>query len=211
MKLPRSLDPVEIRVLGALMEKEQTTPDAYPLSLNALLAACNQKSNRTPVMRLDLGDVRAAVDRLRAEVLAWPVEGARVQRFQHLVDRKWALEPREKALMTVLLLRGEQTAGELRARTERMYPFRDSAEVEEVLNGLATCEEPLVVHLGKQPGQKEARWTHLAAGPPERPAVAFAPEAVEIPGKGLSERLGELEERVKDLEARLALLEEGSR
>jgi len=211
MKLPRSLDPVEIRVLGALMEKEQTTPDAYPLSLNSLLAACNQKSNRTPVMQLDLGDIRAAVDRLRAEVLAWSVEGARVQRFQHLVDRKWALEAREKALMTVLLLRGEQTAGELRARAERMYPFRDSAEVEEVLKGLATAEEPLVVHLGKQPGQKEARWTHLAAGPPERPAVTFESSAVEIPGKGLSERVGELEERVKDLEARLALLEEGSR
>ena len=208
MKLPRVLDPVEVRVLGSLMEKEQTTPDAYPLSLNSLLSACNQKSNRTPVMRLDLSEVRAAIDRLRAEVLVWPVEGARVQRFRHLVDRKWALEPREKAVMTVLLLRGEQTAGELRARTERMFNFRDSTEVEETLNGMAGAEEALVVHMGKQPGQKEARWMHLVSGRPETPLTSFEVSTAKVPEKGLSERVSELEERVRELETRLAVLEE---
>ncbi len=203
MKLARNLDPVEIRVLGSLMEKEQTTPDAYPLSLNSLVAACNQKSNRNPVMKLEVQDVRAAIERLRAEVFVWPVEGARVERYRHVADRKWALDGPAKAVMTVLLLRGAQTAGEIRARTERMHPFRTSAEVEELLRRLATEEEALVVHLGRQPGQKEARWTHLAGGAPEVPVMSFESVSMEIPEKGLSERLRELEERVLLLEERL--------
>jgi len=207
MKLARTLDPVEIRVLGSLMEKEQTTPDAYPLSLNSLLSACNQKSNRTPVMKLSIQDVRAAIERLRAEVFVWPVEGARVERYRHMVDRKWSLEGPSKAMMTVLLLRGAQTAGEIRARTERMHPFRTAAEVEEVLESMASEEEALVVQLARQPGQKELRWMHLVGGIPEIPASTVEVATVEIsekiPEKGLSERLQDLEARVEFLESRL--------
>jgi len=204
MKLPRVLDPVEVRIIGALMEKEQTTPDAYPLSLNSLLAACNQKSNRTPVMQLDAADVRAAIERLRTEVFVWPVDGARVQRWRHAVDRKWGLDPARKAVMTVLLLRGPQTSGEIRSRSERMHPFRGTADVEEVLLQLAEGEDALVVHLQRQPGQKEARWMHLVGGIPSIPAAEFVPSGP--PEPGVSERLRLVEERLDEMERRLEKL-----
>lgn len=203
MRLTRAFDLVEIRIIGALMEKEQTTPDAYPLSLNSLLAACNQKSNRTPVMKLEIPELRLAIDRLRAEVLVWPVEGARVERFRHVADRKWGLDDASQAVMTVLLLRGAQTAGEIRTRCERLHPFRSSAEVEELLRSMASEEESLVIHLGRQPGQKEARWMHLVGGVPEISSTQLPAPKFEPPEKGLSQRVKELEERVAALEARI--------
>lgn len=206
MRLPRELDAVEIRVLGCLLEKEQTTPDAYPLSVNALLGACNQKSNRDPVMNLSPGDVEGALDRLHAEVLVWPVEGARAEKWRHSLDRKWDLSPQTRAVMTVLLLRGAQTAGEIRARTERMHPFASTAEIEEVLAGLAAGDDPLTVHLARQPGQKEARWTHLVGGRPEAPTAAFEPADRAEPVPGLAQRVAELEQRVARLEAALESL-----
>lgn len=206
MRLPRELDAVEIRVLGCLLEKEQTTPDAYPLSVNALLGACNQKSNRDPVMNLSPGDVEGALDRLHAEVLVWPVEGARAEKWRHSLDRKWDLSPQTRAVLTVLLLRGAQTAGEIRARTERMHPFASTAEIEEVLAGLAAGDDPLTVHLARQPGQKEARWTHLVGGRPEAPTAAFEPADRAEPVPGLAQRVAELEQRVARLEAALESL-----
>ncbi len=206
MRLPRELDAVEIRVLGCLLEKEQTTPDAYPLSVNALLGACNQKSNRDPVMNLSPGDVEGALDRLHAEVLVWPVEGARAEKWRHSLDRKWDLSPQTRAVLTVLLLRGAQTAGEIRARTERMHPFTSTAEIEEVLAGLAAGDDPLAVHLARQPGQKEARWTHLVGGRPEAPTAAFEPADRAEPVPGLAQRVAELEHRVAHLEAALESL-----
>lgn len=206
MRLPRELDAVEIRVLGCLLEKEQTTPDAYPLSVNALLGACNQKSNRDPVMNLSPGDVEGALDRLHAEVLVWPVEGARAEKWRHSLDRKWDLSPQTRAVLTVLLLRGAQTAGEIRARTERMHPFTSTAEIEEVLAGLAAGDDPLTVHLARQPGQKEARWTHLVGGRPEAPTAAFEPADRAEPVPGLAQRVAELEQRVAHLEAALESL-----
>lgn len=204
MRLPRELDPVEIRVLGCLLEKERTTPDGYPLSLNALTAACNQKSNRDPVMQLTGSEVDEVLARLRIEVLVWPEEGARTQKWTHNLGRKWALGPGAMALMTVLMLRGPQTPGELRARTERMHPFGSSAEVENTLVGLTEGDEPLVVHLARQPGQKEARWTHLVGGEPDAVTDVFVPSASPPPSAGLSERVAELEERVARLEEAFA-------
>jgi uncharacterized protein YceH (UPF0502 family) len=204
MRLPRELDAVEIRVLGCLLEKEQTTPDSYPLSTNALVGACNQKSNRDPVMRLSAGDVEATLDRLHAEVMVWPVEGARTRKWRHSLDRKWELTPETRAVITVLLLRGAQTSGEIRARSERMHPFANTAEVERVLDDLATGDEPMTVHLERQPGQKEARWTHLVGGQPDVATAVFEPSPSEPAGISLSQRVADLEDRVRRLEEQLA-------
>ena len=203
MRLPRKLDAVEIRVLGCLLEKEQTTPDAYPLSVNALVGACNQKSNRDPMMALSEHDVKTTLDRLHAEVMVWPVEGARIRKWRHSLDRMWELSPETRAVMTVLLLRGPQTAGEIRARTERMNPFASTAEVERTLATLATGDEPLTVHLARQPGQKEARWTHLVGGRPDIPTSVFEPTRAEPAGPSLSQRVTDLEDRVVRLEEEL--------
>lgn len=207
MRLPRELDAVEIRVLGCLLEKEQTTPDAYPLSVNALVGACNQKSNRDPVMGLSETDVEGALDRLHGEVMVWPVDGARIRKWRHSLDRMWNLDPATRAVMAVLLVRGAQTAGEIRARTERMHAFASAAEVEDALSRLATGDQPLTVHLARQPGQKEARWTHLAGGAPDVQTAVFEPSPVEVSGGGLSQRVTELEARVARLEQVLADLD----
>jgi uncharacterized protein YceH (UPF0502 family) len=204
MRLPRELDPVEIRVLGCVLEKERTTPDAYPLTVNALTAACNQKSNRDPVMNLTAPDVETVLTRLRAEVLVWPEEGARALKWTHNLDSKWDLRPDAMAVMTVLMLRGAQTPGELRAWTERMHQFSSGAEVESVLMDLADGDEPLAVHLARQPGQKEARWTHLVGGEPDAATEVYVPTRSAQPVTAMEERLSSLEERVARLEAALA-------
>jgi len=134
----------------------------------------------------------------------WPEEGARTQKWTHNLDRKWGLPPDAMAVMTVLMLRGAQTPGELRARTERMHAFASSAEVEDTLVALAEGDEPLVVHLARQPGQKEARWTHLVGGEPDEPTSVFVRSADPPPASGLSERVTELEQRVARLEKALA-------
>ena len=210
MRLSRELDAVEIRVLGSLLEKEQTTPDAYPLSINALQAACNQKSNRDPVMQLSEHDVDNTLDRLNAEVMVWPVDGARVRKWRHSLDKKWQLRQESRAVLTVLLLRGPQTAGEIRTRTERMHPFNSVGEVEAALAELAGGEEPLTVHLERQPGQKEARWTHLVGGEPEEAVAVFDPSMSESRAPGLAARVAELEDRVARLEEALGLVKTGS-
>jgi len=209
MKLPRLLDPAEIRVLGALLEKEQATPDYYPLTLNALVSACNQKSNRHPVMELSPEDVRHTLDRLHEHVLVWPVSGARVERWRHNLDRKWELEPPSKAVMTMLLLRGSQTPGELRGRSDRLHQFASTEEVEGVLDLLAEDVEPLVTRLSRAPGQKEARWAHLAAGAPAEEELASCEPRPRPPrDSGLGNRIAELEERVEKLENELQRLRE---
>ena len=198
MGLPRALDAIEIRVVGSLMEKQQTTPEYYPLTLNALVAACNQKSNREPVMELAESDVRGALDRLRSHALVWATLGARVPRWEHSLTRRLELDPPSAALLTTLFLRGPQTPGELRGRTERMHAFATVTEVEELLRAMAARPEPLVVELPRQPGQKESRWSHLAGGPVEAAAVA-APAT-------LSERVERLEQRIESLVEQLEAL-----
>ncbi|HEU0301991.1 MAG TPA: YceH family protein, partial [Longimicrobium sp.] len=158
------LTDVELRVLGSLLEKEVTTPDNYPLSLNALLAACSQTTNREPVMRLDEDAVIPATVTLRRRGLVRQIQpvGSRVTRFEHLLDEELKLGRRELAVLGVLMLRGPQTPGELHARTERLEPFADLADLEGVLDSLIAREpEPLVARLPRRPGQKEVRYTHL--------------------------------------------------
>ncbi len=192
-------------MLGCLLEKQQATPEYYPLTLNALVAACNQKSNRDPVTELAENDVRETLDRLRADVLVWPVEGARAGRWEHNLDRSWELDPAGKALITVLLLRGPQTPGELRSRCERLHPFGSVGEVEAALERLAAGPEPLAVELSRAAGQKEGRWTHLVSGPPpERSDRASAPRPG--PGAGLADRVAALEERVGAIAGELSRL-----
>lgn len=164
MEESRQLDSHETRVLGVLLEKEQTTPDSYPLTINAVIQGCNQKTNRDPVCQMTETQVVEALDRLRAEVLAWRSVGARSEKWEQSVTRRWHLVPRRKALLTLLLLRGPQTPGELKTRGERMASFESVAQVEETLAGMAEGPEALVRELARVPGQRGRRWTHLLAG-----------------------------------------------
>jgi len=202
-RIPRQLDPVEVRVLGSLLEKEQTNPETVPMTVNAILAACNQKTNREPVMQLSEDQVVNALDWMRQEVLAWRTEGARTERWQQSVVRRWGLDRAGKALITLLLLRGPQTAGELRTRSERLHPFASLEETEEALRRLAADDEPLVVELPRRPGQKEARWIHLVGeASPEPVAEVFEIAAPDpsAPRVALAARV----ERLEDLVERLA-------
>ena len=160
------LSEVETRVLGSLIEKDITTPDYYPLSLNALVNACNQKNNRDPVMHLDEDAVRQALDVLHDQRLAGPISSAdsRVPKYEHRLQEVFNFTRGETALLCVLLLRGPQTPGELRGRSERMHRFEDLTEVQSTLQRLSEREPPLVKVLARQPGTKEARAMHLLAG-----------------------------------------------
>ena len=211
------LTPEEIRVVGSLAEKQLTTPDNYPLTQNALIAACNQISNRQPVVSYDDNTVRLTLTSLRAKQLARVVHipGSRAPKHRHVLDETLELDRGELALVTVLLLRGPQTVGELRTRTERMHTFAGLAEVEETLERLASDRispadeplEPLVVRMERQPGQKEARYAHLLGGPVAAeawPEEAPAPVARSAGSAGRGDRLGALEERLAAVEAGLA-------
>ena len=179
MRLPRPLDAVEARVLGALLEKELLTPDTYPLTLPALLAACNQRTSREPVTELSAAEAVGALDRLRELVLVWKVTGGRAEKWEHNLEAKWQAGRPEKAMLALLLLRGAQTAAELRARAERMHELASVEAAEKLLGAMAEHAEPLVAELPRRPGQKEARWTHLVSGPP--PAEVAAPRAAAPP------------------------------
>ena len=155
---------MEARVVGSLVEKQLTTPQQYPLTLNSLTLACNQSSNRDPVVSFSESRVQAALDSLKQRGLVrfvLPSHGRSVVRYRHVLDEKLALDARQLSLVAVLLLRGAQTVGELRSRTERMARFESTAEVESDLDGLARWDDPLVARLPRQPGQKEERWTQL--------------------------------------------------
>ena len=196
-RLPRTLDPVEIRVLGSLAEKQLTTPEYYPLTVNALVAACNQKSNREPVMELGESEIQRALERLQDEKLVWKVLGGRAVRYDHNMDTVWHLTRKEKALITLLFLRGPQTAGELRGRSDRLQQFDTVAEVEETLRDMAAHSEPLVRQLPRRPGQKEERWAHLAGGAIVEDPVAAAPAESHTPSAPLSARVQRLEEQME--------------
>jgi uncharacterized protein YceH (UPF0502 family) len=197
-RIPRTLDPVEVRILGALMEKQLTTPEYYPLTLNALAAATNQKSNREPVMELGESELARALDRLQDERLVWKVMGGRAVRYDHNLDKVWHLNAKEKALLTLLFLRGPQTAGELRGRSDRLHQFDSVPEVEETLRDMAAHSEPLVRQLPRRPGQKEERWAHLVGGAivEDEPSPAVVSESR---GEPLSQRVQRLEEQVAAL------------
>ncbi|MGZ4788409.1 MAG: YceH family protein [Terriglobales bacterium] len=199
------LNEVEIRVLGALLEKEITTPEYYPLSLNALINACNQKSNREPVMELDEDAVRDALASLQEKKLAGPASGAdsRVTKYEHRLE-SFNFNRRETAVLCVLLLRGPQTPGELRGRTERMFRFEDLEQVQSALHQLMERQPPLVAMLARQPGTKEARYAHLLSGPVEsRHFAAAAPAQQEDP-----DRVMHLEQQVQLLQSEIASLKD---
>jgi uncharacterized protein len=202
------LDPVEVRILGCLMEKEMTTPEYYPLTLNALTAACNQKSNRDPILSLDDATVLAAVESLGAKELVWEVrlDGSRTSRYEHNIKTAFDLSVNEKALLCVLLLRGPQTSGELRARTSRMSKFDNPNAVEQTLAGLMESgQEPIVVQLPVRRGMKEPRYTHLLAGEPD-PGDELEPTAeVREPIKIIYEnpQITRIEERIASLETEM--------
>ena len=202
-----NLTEIETRVLGSLIEKDITTPDYYPLSLNALVNACNQKNNRDPVMTLDESAVRDALSSLQEKRMAGPASGAdsRVTKFEHRLQEVFNFDRREIAVVCVLLLRGAQTPGELRGRTERMYHFDALEDVVATLDRLALREPPLACVLPRQPGTKESRYMHLFSGeaPAYDPAEA-APHAAAPAGHSTADRLAQLEEEVAELRRELA-------
>ncbi|HYX53585.1 MAG TPA: YceH family protein [Candidatus Limnocylindrales bacterium] len=204
------LSPVEARVLGALIEKDITTPDYYPLSLNALVNACNQKNNREPVMSLDENAVRDALYTLQEKRLAGPAGGAdsRVTKYEHRIQEVFNFTRAETAVVDVLLLRGPQTPGELRGRSERMFRFEELSDVQATLQKLMQRTPPLVKMLPRQPGTKEARYAHLLSGDVEgfEPPPDAASSAV-IAGAD-PERLERLESEVAELRRELGDLKQ---
>jgi uncharacterized protein YceH (UPF0502 family) len=202
------LNQLEVRVLGSLMEKEITTPDYYPLSLNALVNACNQKSNRDPVMDVDESAVREALYSLGEKRLAGPVSSAesRVTKYEHRMQEVFNFTRRESAIICVLLLRGPQTPGELRGRTERLFSFDDLADVQSTLQRLVQHDPPLAKMLARQPGTKEARYLHLLAGDAEAGDTPQPSAAAGSGGLTGSEQISMLEEAVARLEQELAAL-----
>ena len=198
------LSDVECRVLGALIEKDITTPDYYPLSLNALVNACNQKNNRDPVMSLDENTVRDALLKLQEKRLAGPASGAdsRVTKYEHRSQEVFNFTRAETAIMNVLLLRGPQTPGELRGRTERMHRFEELSDVQATLQKLMQREMPLVKMLPRQPGTKESRFAHLLSGDVE--GYVAPPEVSSAPAAEDDGRIARLESEVAELRRELA-------
>ena len=201
----------QARVLGALMEKEATTPEYYPLSLNALVNACNQRSNREPVMQLDEDAVRQAVHGLQNAGLAGPARGAdgRVTKYEHFIGEAFNLSRAETALLCVLLLRGPQTPGELRGRTERMHAFTEIGDVVGGLQKLIDREPSMAAILPRLPGTKESRYAHLLCGPVEAAAI-FSPPATPAAAANPAqdERMTQLEATVAELRRQFEALQE---
>ena len=205
------LDPIEVRVLGCLIEKQRTTPDVYPLSLNGLRAACNQATNRDPVVHYDDDILRDALHRLGRRGWTRLASGARAAKYRHLLDEKPGLARDEQAVLAVLMLRGPQTLNELRTRTERMQPFADTAELQSVLGRLA--ERGFAELQPRRPGQKEQRYAHLLssdledepAAPAPAPAATWTPASQQAPRPEPAQD-DPLAERVDRLEADLAAL-----
>ena len=203
------LTSVEARVIGSLMEKQMTTPEYYPISLNALTNACNQLSNRDPIVSYEERTVSKALENLREKKLIWMVTtaGARVPKYEHRMSETFSLTPQQAALLCVLLLRGMQTPGELRGRTGRMCEFSGLEEVERVLQGLIERDPQLVTKLPRQPGTKESRYAHLLCGPVDQSSIEAGPR-VEPDIHGDNERIARLEQEIEALRHELAQFKE---
>jgi uncharacterized protein YceH (UPF0502 family) len=207
---PRSnpLTAVEARVLATLMEKARTVPDSYPLTLNALVTGCNQKSSRDPVMEVSEGEAQEALDSLRLRTMSVQISSARATRWEHNFPRGVGVPDQSAVLLSLLMQRGPQTAGELRINSERWHRFADISSVEAFLEELRERSEekggPLVVLLPRAPGAREQRWAHLLCGPVDLNAMASAPAAAGARGDALSQRVVDLEAQVQRLQARLA-------
>jgi uncharacterized protein len=205
------LSPEEVRVLGCLLEKQRTTPDLYPLTLNALRAACNQTTNRDPVVQYDEETIREALNRLarRRFTRLTSYHGSRAAKFRHLLDEALQIGPEEQAVLAVTMLRGPQTPGELLQRTERMFRFPDSSALQVVLDRL--IERELAARYDRRPGQREERYGHLLGAEAEEPAAAPAPVQAAAPSPPPArddDRLDRLEREVAELRAEVAALRE---
>ena len=204
--MDQTLTKVEVRVLGSLIEKEITTPEYYPLTLNALTNACNQISNRDPVVSFEDKTVARALEDLRDKKLVWMVTGVgRVPKYEHRLKEALMLAEQELAVLCVLMLRGPQTVGEIRGRTGRLYEFKELDEVELTLQALLTAQPPLAVKLPRQPGTKESRYAHLLSGPVEieerEVATRLEPATLEV--RQENERLARVEEELAKVRAEL--------
>ena len=204
------LDRAEARVLGSLIEKEITTPDYYPLSLNAIVNACNQKSNRDPVMDLDEDAVNQALRALQQKGLARPADNwdSRVTKYEHSLQEAFNFDRRETAILCVLLLRGPQTPGELRGRSERLHRFDDLTEVQSTLQRLMTREPPLVKVLARRPGTKEARYAHLLSGDVEDQESQTARDGQSSSSSAGTDRLDRVESEIAELRTEVADLKQ---
>jgi uncharacterized protein YceH (UPF0502 family) len=200
---------LETRVIGVLIEKERTVPDSYPLTLNALVAGCNQKTSRDPIVQASESEVQATVDSLKSRMLVIESSGGRVSRYSHNFERVLNVPRQASALLAVLMLRGPQTAGELRINCERLHSFADISSVEAFLQELSERKDgPFVIELPRQPGARENRWMHLLSGPPEISEAAPAPQASGDLGvsevAALKARIAALETDVAELKALVA-------
>ena len=192
------LNEIEARIVGCLVEKQLTTPEYYPLTLNALVAACNQKTNREPVTNYAESEIERALDILRDKNLVYVFYGSssRVPKYKHMLPNVYELDDRETALVSVLMLRGAQTIGELNQRTGRLYEFSGLNEISETLDNLAKREEPIVLKLERQPGQKEARYAHLLSGAIDIESYARESANAQLPR---ADRISELEREIENL------------
>lgn len=192
------LNEIEARIVGCLVEKQLTTPEYYPLTLNALVAACNQKTNREPVTNYGESEIERALDILRDKNLVYVFYGSssRVPKYKHMLPNVYELDDRETALVSVLMLRGAQTIGELNQRTGRLYEFSGLNEINETLDNLAKREEPIVFRLERQPGQKEARYAHLLSGAIDIESYARESANAQLPR---ADRIAELEREIENL------------
>ena len=192
------LSEVEARVIGSLIEKQLTTPEYYPLTLNGLVAACNQKSNREPVVSYDDDTVNKTLDHLRQKNLVYVFYGStsRVPKYKHMFQDFFKLEPSEVAVLCVLMLRGAQTLGEIRERSRRLYEFKDFGDANETLDALINRDEPLVIKLERQPGQKESRYAHLLCGEVIQPTITHTTVSEKVAD---NERVEKLETELENL------------
>lgn len=206
------LTDIEARVLGCLIEKQVTTPDSYPLTLNSLMLACNQKSNRDPVVEYDDVTVVKGLDGLRDKKLAMMIglDGARVPKYEHNCDYTLPMPPPELALLCVLMLRGPQTAGELKARSERLHAFAGVEEVDATLSRMAEQPTPLVVKLPRQPGKRESRYAHLLCGEPVLPETTGTqpqPEAARLELEASNSRMDDMAEQITQLQEKITAMQ----
>lgn len=198
------LQPVEARIIGCLIEKQATTPEQYPLTENAIQLACNQKTNRDPIMEISLGDIGHALRRMEERGLVRSAHSARSLRYEHKVAQVYGLTPPQQAIIGMLLLRGPQTPNEIRQRTSRMTTFAGLEDVQHALDRLHGREAPLVVRIPRSGAQREDRYTHLLCGPVDIEALRASPESeASAPAGSLGERVAALEARVEALEQRL--------
>lgn len=208
--MPQILTETEVRVLGSLIEKQLTTPEYYPLTMNALTAACNQKSNRDPVVNFDETTILAAVDSLRDKNLVYLYYGSssRTVKYKHMAPSVFELDEAGTAVMAVLFLRGPQTIGEIRERTSRLHEFSGLGEVQETLDVLARRDEPLIVKMERLPGQKEARYAHLLAGEVTAESFAASRPAAALSSSNANQRIETLEQEIVSMRAEFAALKE---